>query len=170
MTEDTAPGTGEWRWGRLMTRWKPWLIAALAITVGGLLIVTLRGLAADIRYQDIPTAVQNTQVRQLALALLATVISYAALTGYGFSSLRYVGAKVPYHIVAQTASVAYALSNAIGLGVLTGGAVRMRLYCAAGVEAGQISRAIAFNAVAFGLGISLVASVALFWQAALWPM
>ena len=56
------------------------------------------------------------------------------------------GRAVPYRVVAQTSFIAYALSNTVGLGVFTGGAVRLRLYGAAGLEAGQISRAIAFNA------------------------
>eukprot|EP01034_Spumella_vulgaris_P033241 gene33242-41014_t len=41
----------------------------------------------------------------------------------------------------------------------------MRLYGAAGVEAGQISRAIAFNAAAFGIGVTVVGAAALLWGA-----
>ncbi|MFL6576267.1 MAG: bifunctional lysylphosphatidylglycerol flippase/synthetase MprF, partial [Povalibacter sp.] len=77
----------------------------------------------------------------------------------------YVGAPVKYRVAAQTAFIAYALSNTVGLGVLTGGAVRLRLYGAAGIEAGAISRAIAFNAAAFMLGISVVGAAALLWGA-----
>jgi phosphatidylglycerol lysyltransferase len=97
--------------------------------------------------------------------VLATFVSYVALTGYDASSLRYVGAPVRYRVAAETAFIAYALSNTVGLGVLTGGAVRLRLYGAAGVEAGAISRAIAFNAAAFMLGISVVGAAALLWGA-----
>jgi len=41
----------------------------------------------------------------------------------------------------------------------------MRMYGAAGVEAGAISLAIAFNAAAFGIGITAVGAVALLWGA-----
>src|SRR3546814_8061762 len=59
--------------------------------------------------------------------------------------------------------VAYALGNTVGLGVLTGGAVRMRMYHAAGVETPQVGRAITFNALAFGIGISTLGALGLLW-------
>jgi phosphatidylglycerol lysyltransferase len=72
-----------------------------------------------------------------------------------------------YRVVAPTAFAAYALSNTVGLGVLTGGAVRMRLYGAAGADPGVISRAIAFGAISFGVGTASVAATALLWDAGL---
>ncbi len=151
---------------RLVSRlqqWKPWLIGAAALIIAALLAETLRGLLQEFSYQDLVAAIRSTSASALALAVVATAVSYFSLTGYDHSSLRYVGAQVPYRVVAQSAFIAYALSNTIGLGVLTGGAVRMRLYGAAGIEAGQISRAIAFNAAAFALGISVVGAAALLW-------
>ena len=149
----------------LLRRWKPWLIAGATVLIAFLLVVSLRDLLAEFSYRQLVEAIRSTPWTALVLATAATTISYVALTGYDHSSLRYVGAKVPYRVVAQSAFIAYALSNTIGLGMLTGGAVRMRLYDAAGVEAGQISRAIAFNAAAFGLGISVVGAIALIWGA-----
>ena len=43
----------------------------------------------------------------------------------------------------------------------TGGAVRMRLYGAAGVEPTPISRAIAFGTISFGIGTGVMAAIAL---------
>jgi len=144
-----------------LQRWKPWLIGGIALVIALLLAHTLQGLLIEFSYQELVDAIRSTPGTALALAVLATLISFLALTGYDHSSMRYVGANVSYPVAAQTAFIAYALSNTIGLGVLTGGAVRMRLYGAAGVEAGTISRAIAFNAAAFILGISVVGAGAL---------
>ncbi|HEY6642331.1 bifunctional lysylphosphatidylglycerol flippase/synthetase MprF [Povalibacter sp.] len=148
-----------------LQRWKPWLIGGAVLLIGLLLADALHGLAAEFSYANLVDAIRATPSSALAWAVAATAISYFALTGYDHSSLRYAGASVPYHVAAQTAFIAYALSNTIGLGVLTGGAVRMRFYSAAGIEAGLISRAIAFNAIAFGLGIAVVGAVALLWGA-----
>jgi len=148
-----------------LQRWKPWLIGAVVIVITALLVHTLRGLLLEFSYGDLLDAIRATDGSALGLALLATLVSFLALTGYDSSSLRYVGAPVSYRVAAQTSFIAYALSNTVGLGVLTGGAVRLRLYGAAGVEAGAISRAIAFNAVAFMLGISVVGAAALLWGA-----
>src|SRR5690349_5420729 len=149
----------------LVQRWKPWLIGAVVLLIAVLLVHTLRGVLLEFSYSDLLEAIRATSPGALGLALLATLVSYVALSGYDVSSLRYVGAKVSYPVAAETSFIAYALANTVGLGVLTGGAVRLRLYGAAGVEAGAISRAIAFNAAAFFLGISVVGAAALLWGA-----
>ena len=67
---------------------------------------------------------------------------------------------MPRRLTAPTAFIAYALANTIGLGVLTGGAVRLRFYGAAGVEPAALTRAIGFNAVAFAIGIVVAGALA----------
>ena len=149
----------------LLQRWKPWLIGAVVLLIVVLLVHTLRGVLLEFSYSDLLDAIRGTSASALGFALLATLVSYVALTGYDVSSLRYVGANVSYPVAAETSFIAYALSNTVGLGVLTGGAVRLRLYGAVGLEAGTISRAIAFNGVSFMLGISVVGAAALLWGA-----
>ncbi|HEX6395857.1 MAG TPA: bifunctional lysylphosphatidylglycerol flippase/synthetase MprF [Steroidobacteraceae bacterium] len=146
-------------------RWKPWLIGAVVVLITALLVETIHHFLAELSYSDLVAAIRATDRESLLYAVLATLVSFVALTGYDASSLRYVGAQVGYRVAAETSFIAYALGNTVGLGVLTGGAVRMRLYGAAGVEAGTISRAIAFNALAFMLGISVVGAAALVWGA-----
>lgn len=146
-------------------RWKPWLIGIVVVAILALMVNALREVAAQFSYRDLLDAIRATHAGAIGWAVLATAVSYLALTGYDASSMRYVGAVVKYRVSAETAFIAYALSNSVGLGVLTGGAVRLRLYGAAGVEAGVISRAIAFNAAAFMLGISVVGAAALLWGA-----
>lgn len=136
------------------------------LAIGTLLVFALRGFWHELRYDDIVAAIEATPGARIALAVLATAVSFAALVGYDASSLRYVGARVPPRTIAKTAFVAYALSNTIGLGVFTGGAVRMRLYGAAGVEPADVSRAIVFNALVFGLGACAVGGAGLWWDAA----
>ena len=82
---------------------------------------------------------------RIALALLATFASYLLLTGYdrvGAAVRRRGGAAIESS--PRLRSSRLRSPNNAGFGVLTGGAVRMRLYGAAGVEAGLVSRAIAF--------------------------
>ena len=101
----------------------------------------------------------------LLLAGLATALSYLVLTGYDFSALKYAGAQVRSTTVLLTSFIAYALGNTVGLGVLTGGAVRMRLYTAAGIDAGRVAQAAAFNAGAFVIGMIAFGAAGLLWGA-----
>ncbi|MDR2871213.1 MAG: bifunctional lysylphosphatidylglycerol flippase/synthetase MprF [Xanthomonadaceae bacterium] len=147
-------------------RWKPWLVTVATTLLVVLVVTAFHRLWQEISYQQLIEAIRRVPAGSLILALLATAVSYTALTGYDRSAIRYVGAKVRYRVVAETSFIAYALTNTIGLGVFTGGAVRMRLYSAAGMSVGQVSRAIAFNAVAFGLGITMIGSLGVWLDAA----
>ena len=167
-TETPAPAASafagadpaEW-WARL----RPWLLAAVGLCLTALIGVSLRRLLAEVRYADVMAAVVDTPTPKIALAVVATAFSYLALTRYDASALRYVGAKVGGRTVVLTSFVAYALSNTIGLGPLSGGVVRMRLYSAAGVPPPQVARVIVFNAAAFGLGMLFFGAVGLLWGA-----
>ena len=167
-TEFPAPGANTFagadpaeRWARL----RPWLLAALGLTLTAMIGVALQRLLAQVHYADVMAAVVATPTPKIAAAVLATAFSYLALTRYDASALRYVGAKVGGSTVLLTSFVAYALSNTIGLGPLSGGVVRMRLYSAAGVQPPQIARVIVFNAAAFGLGMLFFGAVGLLWGA-----
>lgn len=148
-----------------LQRAKRWLIGAAALVVCVLLVHALRGFLREFSYPELVAALRGMDSGAIGLAVLATFVSYLALTGYDVSALRYVGANVRYRDAAETSFIAYALSNSVGIGVLTGGAVRMRLYGTAGVDGGAITRAIAFNAIAFMFGIAVVGAVALLWGA-----
>ena len=151
---------GEW-WSRL----RPWLIGALGLALTAMLGVALRRLLSEVHYAGVMAAMDATPAVKIWAAVLATAFSYLALTRYDASALRFVGAKVAGSTVLLTSFVAYALSNTIGLGPLSGGVVRMRLYSAAGVEPAQIARVIVFNAAAFGLGMLFFGAVGLLWGA-----
>jgi phosphatidylglycerol lysyltransferase len=144
---------------------RPYLIAAGLLLIGALVFDALHKVLHQVQYRDILHTMRHIPALNLAMALLCTVLSYIALTGYDTSSLRYVGAKLKYPTVGLTSFIAYALGNTIGLGVLTGGTVRMRLYTAAGVEANKVAQAIAFNASAFGLGMTTFGAAGLLWGA-----
>jgi phosphatidylglycerol lysyltransferase len=152
--------------GLLWPRLKPWLFAGLGILLCMLIAAALRGLLREVRYDSVMRAIAATPALHIGLALVATTASYLILTGYDFSSLTYAHASVNRATVLLTSFVAYALSNTIGLGPLTGGAVRTRMYTAAGLTPHQIVQVITFNAAAFGLGISAFGGLALLWGAA----
>ncbi len=149
-------------WPRL----QPWVVGALAAALIAMVGVALHALLRDVHYTDVMDTIQATPSWDVALALLATALSYLALTGYDASSLEYARAQVSRGMLLLTSFVAYALANTIGLGTLTGGAVRMRLYAAAGVEPAKIAQVVAFNASAFLLGMSVFGAMALLWGAA----
>jgi len=105
---------------------------------------------------------------RLALALVLTAGSYLTLTGYDALALAYVGTRLAYARVALASFVGYALSHNLGAALLSGGAVRYRLYSSWGLTALDVGKVILFNAVAFWLGF-LVTLGATFLAAPLPP-
>ncbi|WP_231107040.1 bifunctional lysylphosphatidylglycerol flippase/synthetase MprF [Pandoraea pnomenusa] len=171
-----APGAVEATWLALpaQLRWlrrvpwstvRPWLIVAGVALLGLFVFDALHHMLRHVHYDDIVAAIHNTPVTRLVLAMLATLASYAALTGYDISGLRFAGATVRRSTVVLTSFIAYALGNSVGLGVLTGGTVRMRMYAAAGIDTSKVAQAVAFNAGAFGLGMTVFGSLGMLWGA-----
>ncbi|MFT4268550.1 MAG: lysylphosphatidylglycerol synthase domain-containing protein, partial [Xenophilus sp.] len=150
---------------RAWPRLKPWLLAAAGLALCALVGKALLGLLHEVQYADVMHAIAGTPARRIALAIAATALSHLVLTRYDASALAYAHARVRRGTVMLTSFVAYALSNTIGLGPLTGGAVRTRLYAAAGLTPHQIAQVILFNAAAFGVGISAFGALALLWGA-----
>ncbi|MGE0857737.1 MAG: bifunctional lysylphosphatidylglycerol flippase/synthetase MprF [Gammaproteobacteria bacterium] len=141
------------------------LLVAAGAVVALCMLQALHGLLGEVRYGDILAVVQAMPVARLALAAAATATSYVALAGYDGIALRYAGARLRAATVLHAAFIAFAFSNTVGLGVLTGGAVRLRLYGAAGVEATRVARAVGFSAVAFALGVGTFGALGLVWGA-----
>ena len=155
----TADSQGNW------SKWRPWAVGAVVLVLSALVFDALRGLLREVSYAAIAHQIKAKPVVDLLWSGLATALSYLVLTGYDFSALRYAGAKVRRSIILLTSFIAYALGNTVGLGVLTGGAVRMRLYTAAGVDAGRVAQAAAFNAGAFVIGMVAFGAAGLLWGA-----
>jgi len=146
-------------------QWRTPLLMLTVAVVGIGVLGGLRHLVDSLDYDALTRAMAATPYNRLAAAILATAISYLALTGYDLSALRYVGVTVRPATAMLTAFIAYAVGNSVGLGVMTGGAVRMRLYTAAGLETSQIFRVIGFNAGAFGLGVTVFGAAGMLWGA-----
>lgn len=146
-------------------KWRPWLFAAIALSLGALLARSLYVLLHEAHYADVVRQISQEPFSDLAFAALATAISYLLLTRYDAYALEYVGARVRASTVVLTSFIAYALGNTVGLGVLTGAAVRLRLYTAAGVDASRVGKAVAFNASAFAIGMIVFGAFGLLWAA-----
>ena len=136
-----------------------------AIAFGGMLIWGIRKETAQIDFHLLVSALRATPTTSLAAALAATALSYLALVGYDVSGLRYARARAPLKTILLASFCGFAIGNCVGLGAFSGGAVRYRLYTAAGLSPGQIARAILFISIAFGVGLGVIAALGLLLHA-----
>lgn len=94
------------------------------------------------------------------LAVAATAGSYLCLTGYDWLALRWIKRSFTYRRIALASFTAYALANNLGVGVLSGGAVRYKLYGGWGLNANEVAKIIGFVTLTTFLGMSTIMGVA----------
>src|SRR5215472_1808722 len=141
------------------------LLVVAAIAVTGLLAWGIESRASSLDFRLLAASLRTTPLSSLAIAIAATTLSYLALVGYDFSGLRYARVKLQPKTVLLGAFCGFAVGNTIGFGAFSGGAVRYRVYTAAGVAPAQIARVVLFNSAALGVGLATIAALGLVFDA-----
>ncbi|MBE9604411.1 bifunctional lysylphosphatidylglycerol flippase/synthetase MprF [Acetobacteraceae bacterium H6797] len=144
-----------------LSRWKRWLLPTLGVALAALALFTLHNLSKELDYASVTAAITATSWPATLGALAATALSYIAMLGYDMSAVRHLRPvpRVSMGTAALASFCGFALSNSAGVGAFTGGAVRWRIYGAAGLAPPQITRLLVFVTGSFTLGIFLVAAL-----------
>jgi uncharacterized membrane protein YbhN (UPF0104 family) len=106
--------------------------------------------------EEIFTDIAEIPHRIILLAILLTVVNYVFLTGYDTLAIRFIKHPLPYKKTALAAVISYAISNSVGLALLSGSAIRYRLYTAWRLPPGKIAQIITFCNLSFWIGLFAV--------------
>jgi uncharacterized membrane protein YbhN (UPF0104 family) len=87
------------------------------------------------------------------------VINYIFLTAYDTLAMTYVGESLPYLKTGFVGFVSYAISNSVGLALLSSSAIRYRFYSQWGLSNRKIASIIAFCNLSFWLGLLTVGGI-----------
>ncbi|WP_339115026.1 bifunctional lysylphosphatidylglycerol flippase/synthetase MprF [Thioclava sp. GXIMD2076] len=139
----------------------PYIVTAALFTLGAF---ALYRLLSHVSMAEVGHLIRATPASHILLALLCTVGGYAALAGYDWSALRFIGRKLPLPIVLAGSFLGYSIGNTVGAGPVTGGAVRYRIYSAMGLSAFDIAGISLFCSLSFGIGATLLGLGALAWH------
>jgi phosphatidylglycerol lysyltransferase len=135
---------------------------ALSILFAAAVWAVLYHLLREISWGQVREAITQVSNRNAGLALIATVVSYAALAGYDVLALRQVGAsQISLRFAAFTSFIAQAFTFTLGFSLLTGGAVRLRLYQSKGLQPSRIIAAGLLCSATFWLGLTAAGGVSL---------
>jgi phosphatidylglycerol lysyltransferase len=133
--------------------------------MGGLAVAALYHLLHDISYRGLIDGLASMSSWVIIAALAATAVDFVVLSANDFGALRYARANPPVTSTLMASFCGYALGNFIGFGALSGGAVRYRIYRAAGVSPGKIARITIYIATAFGIGAAQIIGLGLAFRA-----
>src|SRR5271154_7155822 len=133
-------------------------VAALVVSIW-LLDQQFRGQAigpkvlADLKTIPLP---------QYGLAILATLVAYAALAWYDRIALMHLGVKhISWLFITICSFTTYALGHNIGASVFSGAMVRYRAYSSKGLSAAQVAVLVGICSLTFGLGTMLLSGLVL---------
>ncbi len=119
---------------------RPWRTAlAMAFTLAVLAgsIVLIQMALQELPRGAIREAFDKLAPARVLAAMTAVLVSYACLSFYDVLALRDIGAPQPWRKIAADAAMAFAVSNALGAGFLSGGQARRRFYQALGLNPAQ---------------------------------
>ncbi|WP_316859308.1 bifunctional lysylphosphatidylglycerol flippase/synthetase MprF [uncultured Cohaesibacter sp.] len=135
------------------------IVLTLALFVLG--VYALYHLLKPVKAADVLAQIRLTPWATLLAAFAATATGYIALIGYDWSALRSLRKVVPAKAIAIGGFLGYSFGNTIGVSVISGGAVRYRIYSAFGLSLFEIASVSTFAALAFGFGITVIGLAAL---------
>ncbi len=125
----------------------------------GLATWTISRELKNYSHQDILQSFQALPSDRLFGAVILTMLCYGVMTGYDTLAMRYIRHPLPYRKTAFAAFTSIAISNNIGFALLSGGAIRYRLYRPWQLSKLEIAQVIAFGNLSFWLGMLTVGGV-----------
>src|SRR6266446_6320397 len=129
----------------------------LSLAVIAIAAVALYRILRDIEVGEVIQALLEANPRDIALAALSVAGGYFTLTFYDLFALRTIGrADVPYRVAALAGFTSYSVGHNVGASVLTGGAVRYRIYSAWGLDAIAVAKVCFIAGLTFWLGNATV--------------
>jgi len=110
------------------------IMVVLGLVMFGLALFFIRHELHEYSLKKIIESLQSISGISIGLAILATLASFTAISGFDSLALRYTGKVIPLRQTIFASFSAYAVSNTLGMSTLTGNAVRYRLYSSWGLE------------------------------------
>ena len=95
--------------------------------------------------QDIKNAILSIPTQNLLYATLASIGGYVALSSYDFLALKYIRKKIAPWRWVFAGFIGFSVSNNAGHAIVSGGAIRYRLYTRWRVKAADIVKMITFS-------------------------
>ncbi|CDF82707.1 hypothetical protein PKB_1342 [Pseudomonas knackmussii B13] len=133
---------------------------AVTLLLFSLALIACYHLLRDIDPYSLHDAILDVPTDSLLGALGATVAGFICLLGYEWSASRFAGVKLPLPTLLTGGFSAFAIGNAVGLSMLSGGSVRYRLYARAGLNAMEVARMTLFASLSLGCALPVLAAMA----------
>lgn len=139
----------------------------LSTCVFALALAVLARVLDGIEANEVTEAFRAMSPQRILLAACFVAGSYFTLTFYDLFALRTLGfADIPYRIAALASFTSYSIGHNVGASVVTGGAVRYRIYSARGLDAVVVAKICFLTGLTFWLGNATVLGICIAFEPA----
>ncbi|RDS90280.1 bifunctional lysylphosphatidylglycerol flippase/synthetase MprF [Pseudomonas fluorescens] len=148
------------RWLDLLSKYRQPIGLAVTLLLFAIALIACRHLLLELDLYALHDSILEVPKPALLGAFAAAVAGFVILLGYEFSGARYAGVNLPAKTLALGGFTAFAIGNAIGLSMLSGGSVRYRLYARHGIGASEVAHMTVFASLALGCALPPLAALA----------
>jgi phosphatidylglycerol lysyltransferase len=148
------------QWLDLLSKYRQPIGLGLTLVLFAIALIACRHMLSELDLYALQDSLLSVPTPSLAGAVLAAVAGFVILLGYEWSASRYAGVDLPNKTLALGGFTAFAIGNAVGLSMLSGGSVRYRLYSRKGIGAGEVARMTLFASLSLGCALPPLAALA----------
>lgn len=146
-------------------RLKTYLGILASVAIAGLAAYVLYSTFQRISFADVLANVRATPASTLWLAATCAVGAFSVLAAYEVAVVRYVKHCIGRAKPVLTALIAFPLGHAIGQTLLSGSALRYRMYAPAGFSAMEVGATVLLCGLPYALAFGLLLDLALVFGA-----
>ncbi|MCL2347516.1 MAG: hypothetical protein FWC50_04565, partial [Planctomycetaceae bacterium] len=145
--------------GHFYSKYKGYLKPLISGAVILFVVIACYNMLKEVNLQAIKEAIRNIPISSVGWAFVATAVSFLMLFGYEWSANKYVKGHLTLKNLAFGSFCSFAVSNALGLAVFSGGTIRYRLYKHHGLDTLTIAKISLFASFAFNVTVPLLVAV-----------
>lgn len=141
-------------WRARARRLMPYLVGAVMFAVA---VWVLHRTLSRFHLGDLRAELASLDAYQIALAILFTYASFAALVGYEWSALGIIGKRLPLRQLALASFATQSIAHSTGFAFLIGATLRYNFYASKGLGIGDVAMVQVIFTATFTLGIATLA-------------
>mgnify|MGYP001044394602 FL=1 len=148
------------RWLDRISQYRQPIGLAITLLLFAIALIACRHLLSELDLYALHDSILDVPRPALLGAFAATAVGFVILLGYEWSASRYAGVTLPPQTLILGGFSAFAIGNAIGLSLLSGGSVRYRLYARHGLGAADVAHMTLFASLSLGCALPPLAALA----------
>lgn len=144
-----------------MKKWAPLLWIPMLALAAWVLTDRLR----SIDFHDVTQQLRALPAGTVLLGVLFSMGVYTLVGLYEGIAVRLASGREMYGLAFRTALISNPIARAIGLALVSGGALRYRMYAAAGLSAREVASVVALAAMPYFFGVGWLIDLSLLFNA-----